>query len=188
MHGECIDNKCICFKGFVGRDCDTRTCGGDIIGSKKFASSKTRKATGNHFAVETVFAPLAIVADVILDSLVKYVNLEHVQEIALHSVCLNGTCLCADGYVGNMCQDKLCHAECEKHGECNNGTCVCDPGYGGKNCQVALCPKIAPGKVCEHDGRYRCNLGYGGIDCSEAMCLKNCNGHGTCGTCEYWCR
>ena len=38
----------------------------------------------NHFAVETVFAPLTIVANVILDSLVKYVNLEHVQEIALH--------------------------------------------------------------------------------------------------------
>ena len=31
MHGECIDNKCICFKGFVGRDCDTRTCGGEVV-------------------------------------------------------------------------------------------------------------------------------------------------------------
>eukprot|EP01083_Nonionella_stella_P068694 182590_1 len=56
---------------------------------------------------------------------------------------VNGTCVCADGYKGALCDTVSPPANpcagivCNNKGKCQNGTCVCADGYKGTFCDTA---------------------------------------------------
>ncbi|XP_059178870.1 attractin-like protein 1 isoform X2 [Physella acuta] len=54
-----------------------------------------------------------------------------------HSICVNNTCSCIQGWVGPQCENiKVeCPNNCSNHGSCLNETCVCQPGFKGKYCE-----------------------------------------------------
>mmetsp|Transcript_3489 Transcript_3489/g.3050 ORF Transcript_3489/g.3050 Transcript_3489/m.3050 type:complete len:113 (+) Transcript_3489:80-418(+) len=73
-------------------------------------------------------------------------------------MCLDGTCVCNDGYTGDDCSDKLCDAGCNGRGDCQvDGTCACYDGWGGADC-------AEPNLVRECD---RCK---GKLDCYGDSC------------------
>ncbi|XP_071958650.1 multiple epidermal growth factor-like domains protein 8 [Antedon mediterranea] len=54
--------------------------------------------------------------------------------------CVNGECVCKEGFHGNMCEMKICPNQCSRHGVCNEalGLCVCDAGFGGVSCNQGI--------------------------------------------------
>ena len=67
-----------------------------------------------------------------------------------HGSCVSGTCHCADGYSGGMCEnvDDPCEAiDCGQHGHCVEGSCECTEKYTGSNCDQA--PKPCCSRYCK---------------------------------------
>ena len=54
--------------------------------------------------------------------------------------CVNGTCVCYPGYLGDDCSRLACPSHCSHHGICNYGQCVCYHGYMGESCDQRACP------------------------------------------------
>lgn len=54
-----------------------------------------------------------------------------------NGVCLDGTCLCDDGFEGVNCEKDLCADVNCNDGNCVNGDCECDEGFEGENCEFA---------------------------------------------------
>jgi hypothetical protein len=57
--------------------------------------------------------------------------------------CVNGTCVCANGYTGSDCSvapDVCAGITCFNGGYCANGACVCPQGYTGANCSQQVTP------------------------------------------------
>lgn len=57
-------------------------------------------------------------------------------------VCLNGTCICPEGFEGINCESTVDPCEdilCE-NGQCELGTCNCDDGWEGDDCSTPIQP------------------------------------------------
>ncbi|QQS28456.1 MAG: calcium-binding EGF-like domain-containing protein [Sphingobacteriales bacterium] len=57
--------------------------------------------------------------------------------------CIDGECLCTNGYTGVNCQiapDPCADITCLNGGTCANGLCVCTQGYTGANCSQQATP------------------------------------------------
>jgi hypothetical protein len=60
--------------------------------------------------------------------------------------CVDGTCVCANGYSGANCEtapaapDACAGITCLNGGNCANGVCVCSQGYTGADCSQQLTP------------------------------------------------
>jgi tenascin len=52
----------------------------------------------------------------------------------------DGTCKCADPFVGKACETTPCPLGCSKRGYCNSKThkCLCPAGWGGTGCEKKL--------------------------------------------------
>lgn len=50
--------------------------------------------------------------------------------------CINGTCLCQEGYVGEDCGQQWCLNACSGRGPCQEGLCVCEEGFQGPDCSA----------------------------------------------------
>lgn len=48
--------------------------------------------------------------------------------------CVNGTCQCRPGYIGEDCSLVYCANNCSKKGVCKTGFCVCQDGFAGDDC------------------------------------------------------
>lgn len=71
---------------------------------------------------------------------------EGVVCVGENTTCVDGDCLCLDGFVsipgsddcepiqGDPCED----VDCGEHGTCVNGTCECDLGYTGAECDEEI--------------------------------------------------
>ena len=89
-----------------------------------------------------------------------------------HGVCVQGACVCVDGYTGERCAtppdrclypapvrcsgalsrcvDGVCQrpdpcagVSCGEHGRCADGVCVCAPGFTGEPCSADACAEVA---------------------------------------------
>ncbi|XP_048579468.1 mucin-2 isoform X50 [Nematostella vectensis] len=97
--------------------------------------------------------------------------------------CINGKCVCAVGFTGNTCEERLCDPPCQNSGTCNNGTCICTKQYTGKSCEHAICDiPCANGGTCNDPDRNICTCppGYYGSRCQFASCVPFCQNGGTC--------
>ena len=69
------------------------------------------------------------------------------NDCSYNGYCINGTCNCYPGFVGNDCSGKVCPGSefvpqkiCSGHGSCGrNVTCVCDVGWTGFDCSLEAC-------------------------------------------------
>ncbi len=57
-----------------------------------------------------------------------------------NGACVNGTCICEDGYTGPDCSippDLCLNLNCN-NGACLLGACICDDGYDGTDCSIII--------------------------------------------------
>jgi len=93
-------------------------------------------------------------------------------------VCVDGTCVCANGYTGPTCAivpDLCAGVICDNGGDCVGGVCTCPQGWTGPNCDILLNP--CAGIDCENgnciNGTCTCSEGWTGSDCSTIRYAKN---------------
>jgi len=58
-----------------------------------------------------------------------------------NGVCVEGNCVCNDGYSGANCGVNVCDSvDCGPNGTCNTttGDCACNPGYEGEFCDLEI--------------------------------------------------
>ncbi|EDO44199.1 predicted protein [Nematostella vectensis] len=86
--------------------------------------------------------------------------------------CINGKCVCAVGFTGNTCEERLCDPPCQNSGTCNNGTCICTKQYTGKSCEhginlvLSSCvPFCQNGGTCSSPNTCKCPFAYTGNLC-----------------------
>ena len=107
-------------------------------------------------------------------------------------VCINGKCICANGWTGVNCQIKpqnpCSNINCGAHGSCTNGKCICKDGWIGSNCQIKPqdpCFNVKCGTYgsCK-TGKCICKNGWTGVNCQVSPkdpCSNiNCGAHGAC--------
>lgn len=89
--------------------------------------------------------------------------------------CLEGTCICPDGFEGEFCQtasDPCEDLPCLNNGQCVEGICVCPTGFTGVLCEIAIeaCESI----TCQNNGYCEngacvCPTGYSGQFCETLL-------------------
>ncbi|XP_074540062.1 N-acetylglucosamine-1-phosphodiester alpha-N-acetylglucosaminidase-like [Halichoeres trimaculatus] len=97
-----------------------------------------------------------------------------------HGKCVDGRCLCEDGWEGRGCDSLVCQSEeCEPHGFCTPAGCVCDAGRRGQNCDQECLPGFfgdgcnqtcacLNGASCDPvHGRCSCLAGFHGVSCEQ---------------------
>ncbi|XP_078322377.1 uncharacterized protein LOC111105160 [Crassostrea virginica] len=108
--------------------------------------------------------------------------------------CLEGKCVCPEGYYGNGCQDECDGPDtCNNHGACLGipRRCICDVGYQltgfyGRNCEDSCDPRL--NGTCGYAGtctgtpkRCVCQAGFHGTWCAACTGDDHCKHGGTCG-------
>ncbi|MGH0176036.1 UNVERIFIED_CONTAM: hypothetical protein FKN15_002515 [Acipenser sinensis] len=94
--------------------------------------------------------------------------------------CVDGQCVCDDGFMGEDCGALSCPNNCNDRGRCVDGQCVCDDGFMGEDCGELSCPNNCNDRGRCVNGQCVCDDGFMGEDCGELSCLSNCNDRGRC--------
>ncbi|XP_052474082.1 N-acetylglucosamine-1-phosphodiester alpha-N-acetylglucosaminidase [Carassius gibelio] len=132
------------------------------------------------------------------------------EDCSGHWRCVEGQCVCREGWSGPGCANLTCQAECGEHGICTENGCVCDSGWMGLNCsQVCAagfygdgckqtcactngvscdpvhgwctCPAGLHGDFCEQE----CPLGFYGLNCKQScQCHDMCQCNAVTGSCN----
>ncbi|XP_058886297.1 sushi, von Willebrand factor type A, EGF and pentraxin domain-containing protein 1 isoform X1 [Acipenser ruthenus] len=79
------------------------------------------------------------------------------------------TCLCIEGWMGQLCEEPMCILPCLNGGVCIAPyECECPAGWTGTRCHAAVCqsPCLNGGK-CIRPNRCHCLPGWSGHDCSR---------------------
>eukprot|EP00300_Choanocystis_sp_HF-7_P036711 c52604_g1_i1.p1 GENE.c52604_g1_i1~~c52604_g1_i1.p1 ORF type:complete len:1263 (-),score=167.85 c52604_g1_i1:16-3804(-) len=214
LHGECIQNVCVCEKGWFGAYCFTQN---------QCEAGCVEPMVCNNQICECPVGWEGPLCDV---------KLCYPRDCSGHGTCDNGTCECTapwsgadcaiesictgeplcsghgdckptqiDGvpkkacachkdYHGAACQEHLpCIRDCSSHGVCDRGTCVCEQGYTSQDCsEVVECPHSCSGHGECILGKCSCSSGFTGYDCSRELpsCPNGCSGVGNCeaGVCK----
>jgi len=184
-HGKCINFKCVCDAGWLGKKCDRHgECLHNCSGKGKCVGEK---GTGK---------PICkckkgyMGADCSSDGCTK-------DSCNGRGSCKFGKCKCKEGWHGRDCELEDCPNQCSKHGECNSpvnhGTfkksvpigCICDPLWTGEGCEFQVCNDFT---FCNGHGSCRiengnptckCRKPFVGKACTHVECNKKC-GHGYC--------
>ncbi|XP_061406400.1 tenascin-R-like isoform X3 [Lethenteron reissneri] len=84
--------------------------------------------------------------------------------------CVDGECLCPDGYEGDACRlaGARCPDDCSDQGRCVGGECRCFEGFEGDACQLAACPDGCNDQGRCVGGECRCYEGFSGERCDVA--------------------
>ncbi|XP_078721479.1 tenascin-R-like isoform X4 [Lampetra fluviatilis] len=85
--------------------------------------------------------------------------------------CVDGECLCPDGYEGDACRlagAPRCPDDCSDQGRCVGGECRCFEGFEGDACQLAACPDGCNDQGRCVGGECRCYEGFSGERCDMA--------------------
>uniref|UniRef100_A0A9J7YXY8 N-acetylglucosamine-1-phosphodiester alpha-N-acetylglucosaminidase n=1 Tax=Cyprinus carpio carpio TaxID=630221 RepID=A0A9J7YXY8_CYPCA len=116
------------------------------------------------------------------------------EDCSQHGRCVEGQCVCQQGWSGPGCANLTCQAECGEHGICTeicaagfygdgcNQTCTCtnggscDPVHGRCTCPAGL-----HGDSCEQE----CPLGFYGLNCKQScQCHDMCPCNAVTGSCN----
>ncbi|KAG9471821.1 hypothetical protein GDO78_022597 [Eleutherodactylus coqui] len=94
--------------------------------------------------------------------------------------CVNGQCICFEGFSGVSCGFKACPNNCHQHGRCEDGACICDSGFTGEDCSSRTCPKNCMNRGKCEGGICVCQSGFSGPDCGLRGCPRKCLNRGRC--------
>ena len=110
--------------------------------------------------------------------------------------CVNGACVCNDGYSGADCSIKSTDPEndppapcksCVNGGTCDpavGGDCVCPAGWGDATCSTPYksCVPACVNGICDtKTGTCKCATGWEGTaDCTQKSCAGGCGDNGKC--------
>ncbi|RWS23737.1 type II transmembrane protein-like protein [Leptotrombidium deliense] len=107
--------------------------------------------------------------------------------------CINGTCVCENGFSGECCEFKNCPLLCSGNGKYVEGQCVCNSGWSGKECESNNYHCDCSGQGECVNGVCECFAGYTGVRCEKSIrfimssnktvtqCLDpTCSGNGKC--------
>lgn len=86
-------------------------------------------------------------------------------------LCIEGTCACLPGFVGDACEPRSCPVLCSGRGFYFKGVCQCFPPFSGAECDVRLddpCSNVnCNGNGVCRNGQCVCNSPFGGASCTE---------------------
>ena len=51
-----------------------------------------------------------------------------------HGSCVQGVCICSNGFSGSDCSQPTCPGNCSGNGTCSQGVCTCFKGFTGPDC------------------------------------------------------
>uniref|UniRef100_A0A8C2JGG3 Tenascin C n=1 Tax=Cyprinus carpio TaxID=7962 RepID=A0A8C2JGG3_CYPCA len=97
-----------------------------------------------------------------------------------HGKCVDGKCVCNEGFAGEDCSIKTCPNDCHERGQCVDGKCVCHAGFTGHDCSELTCPSDCHNRGRCVNGQCVCNIGFTGEDCGTKTCPNNCLDRGYC--------
>eukprot|EP00301_Raphidiophrys_heterophryoidea_P017929 c2927_g1_i1.p1 GENE.c2927_g1_i1~~c2927_g1_i1.p1 ORF type:complete len:1281 (+),score=293.26 c2927_g1_i1:56-3898(+) len=208
-HGECVAEKCFCYRAWSGAACNvSEPCKGTNCSSKGNCINNKCVCNSGWLGEDCstpVPCPLSCsnqgscVLGVCQCSAgfsgesceFQSVGCERLQSCNGHGACQSGypsgTCLCTSGYSGDDCSvmDSSCPNNCSSHGTCLSGACVCQQSWTGSDCstEYSPCPhNCSSNGVCRFE-KCTCFHGYKGLDCSildHSYCMFGCSEHGQC--------
>ncbi|XP_071980915.1 tenascin-X-like isoform X3 [Engystomops pustulosus] len=158
--GSCVDGQCQCRDGYMGDQCQLRTCPEDC-------HDQGRCVHGRCICFEG-FSGASCAHKTCPDN------------CNYHGRCEDGACVCDAGFTGDDCSTRYCPKNCLNQGKCEGGACVCHPGYSGPDCGTRTCPRDCLSRGICDNGVCRCFSGFSGEDCSTSGCPNNCQERGDC--------
>eukprot|EP00079_Xenopus_tropicalis_P038117 XP_017951888.1 PREDICTED: tenascin-X [Xenopus tropicalis] len=159
-HGICIDGQCQCKDGYMGENCQLKTCPEDC-------NDQGRCKDGQCFCFSGYFG-------------VDCSSKSCPNNCQNHGRCDKGVCICDPGFTGVDCSSRTCPKNCFNRGRCEDGVCICYPDYTGPDCSIKTCLNDCQDHGRCEDGMCVCDPGFTGIDCSSRTCHNDCQNHGRC--------
>jgi hypothetical protein len=165
-YGECVNGICNCYYGYSGTNCELLPICNDI----KFRENEGYNSKSNLYllilgiifiTVSLILMYLSTKIQIILRYLLlilgitciiiyvyQYNNSNKINECdnincGNNGKCVDGKCVCNQGYTGDSCQNKSITNKCDNincgnNGKCVDGKCVCNQGYTGNNCELSV--------------------------------------------------
>eukprot|EP00300_Choanocystis_sp_HF-7_P033577 c45953_g1_i1.p1 GENE.c45953_g1_i1~~c45953_g1_i1.p1 ORF type:complete len:732 (+),score=76.34 c45953_g1_i1:23-2197(+) len=161
-NGACRDGVCVCFDGWNGDFCQSRTCPLDCSGH-----GKCNTTSG--------------MCECDLPYFGRACSLMFCEDACHgHGICdrYTGQCDCDPMFFGPTCGMQLCPNSCSDIGDCDytNGTCTCPPRWMGEDCSVPECPDNCGGGHTCVDRQCICDPGWMGPSCNTSLCWHKCAG------------
>ncbi|XP_041431173.1 tenascin-X isoform X2 [Xenopus laevis] len=158
--GICIDGQCQCKDGYMGENCQLKTCPEDCNDQGRCKDGQCSCFPG-YFGVDCGSKSCP-------------------NNCQNHGRCEKGVCICDSGYTGVDCTSRTCPKNCFNRGRCKDGVCMCDPDFTGVDCGIKTCLNDCEDHGRCDDGVCVCDPGFTGVDCSSRTCLNDCHNHGRC--------
>jgi len=74
--------------------------------------------------------------------------------------CVQGKCICNEGFKGEDCSSSLCPSQCSGHGACTKYGCLCMSGFEGRACDITVNYPVTCKTVCKGDCLTKCARKY----------------------------
>ena len=218
-YGECINGICNCYYGYSGTNCELLPMCNDI----KFRENQGGNSNLYLLILGIIFVTVSLIFiylttkiqilknQIILGYLLLILGItciiiyvyEYNNSIKIdkcdnincgdNGKCVDGKCVCNQGYTGDNCQSKSTTNKCDNincgdNGNCVEGKCVCNKGYMGDNCQSKSTTNKCDNINCNYngncvDGKCVCNQGFIGNNCElpiQLPCNNTCNSNQLC--------
>lgn len=159
-HGMCKNNVCVCQDGWQGPACRQPKCGDHGCSGHGMCTFVTPDSPAECACEYGYAMPTCGVKAFYATST------ECPNSCSGNGLCMDGTCVCGenflgadcsdtkcpDGTMGPGCQMPSCPRECDGHGICMGGMCLCDKGHGGQDCSIPVVCLDSCFQVCNEVG------------------------------------
>lgn len=147
-HGTCKAGVCDCQPGWQGEGCDEPDCGGDCSGHGLCSFVQPHAPAQCKCEHSWVGAKCEKQVSV----------LECPNDCMGNGLCLDGQCVCSNGWGGPDCTNRLCSG-----------------AFLGPKCDIPACPNDCDGKGLCFQGTCQCWVEWSGDDCSIPIeCYEAC--------------
>jgi len=167
-HGTCINNKCTCYDGYTGKQCNSpvNPCqnGGTLLsdGTCNCPMCITGPQCQSHYCYNNGNCTNNICTSCNSGWMGDHCNTVNPCQNG-GTLLSDGTCNCPMCTTGPQCQ----HHYCYNNGNCTNNVCTCNSGLMGDHCDI-----VAPCQNGEllSDGTCICPMCYAGDQCQYFIC------------------
>ncbi|XP_070533132.1 uncharacterized protein [Ptychodera flava] len=168
--GHCNVNEqnCYCYPGWKGEDCNIPDCPGTPDCSGRGYCNGTYSPPmcicdedwmGERCHIPCLYGRQSPPNSGICECDPCYLGISCDEECSSNGACANETCICEEGFTGDLCEFLDCPGEpdCSGFGTCvrreGRSVCICSAGFEGEDCSIMVCPGTP-----ECSGRGTCEL------------------------------